>query len=571
MAKGFLNCGSNGSTAGTDDLGRVLPQIGETGPLRENRYVGMFYFLWLELEGQKRDPRPLDITKLLLADPKAGYRPNDSEWGKWSEMHHWGEPMYGYYYSDDEWVMRRHVELLTYAGIDFLVFDTTNALIYEEHAKMMLRLLSEYRSKGFNTPKAMFYTNTQSGKTVQKLYDAIYKPGYMSDSWFCFDGKPLIIAIEDECSQETRDFFTIKMSQWPNEPTKKGGWPWMDFERPQRVFENLKGEEEIINVSVAQHPQIRFGDSAMYGEEANRGRSFHNGKNDHSEGAYKYGYNFQEQWDRAIETDPPYVFVTGWNEWIAGNWGDGKPPRPLCFVDCANLEYSRDIEPMKGGYKDNYYMQLIANVRRYKGCEPLRAYFPGEKAAYKGFPGGAAPRDCDGYNTHYTDNSGRNEIVEAGVSFDSENLYFTAKTTENITKYDYSSAWMQLFLNVKNITNPGNTPEYRRWKGYNYLVNTYQFTDSRTAVSACTETSPVIDDNTFKPCGIADYSVNGSEINITVPKNMLGIGEKDDFTLEFKWADSREAVRRTEDFYTKGSCCPAGRLNFVFIGKGNPQ
>ena len=37
--------------------------------------------------------------------------------------------------------------------------------------------------------------------------------------------------------------------------------------------------------------------------------------------------------------------------------------------DEFNEEYSRDIEPMKGGYGDTYYMHLISFVRRFKGME----------------------------------------------------------------------------------------------------------------------------------------------------------------------------------------------------------
>lgn len=39
----------------------------------------------------------------------------------------------------------------------------------------------------------------------------------------------------------------------------------------------------------------------------------------------------------------------------------------MFFVDTLNEEFSRDIEPMKGGYGDNYYLQLIQNIRAYKG------------------------------------------------------------------------------------------------------------------------------------------------------------------------------------------------------------
>ena len=567
-----------GCATATDGLGRVLPTGAETGERRPGRSVGLFYFLW-NGEHLHTDKRPLDITKLLRADPKAGYRPDDPEWGKYSVMHHWGEPLFGYYYSRDEWVMRRHVEMLTYADIDFLVFDTTNAVIYEGAAKMMLRLLSEYRAMGFNTPRAMFYTNTESGRTAQMLYDRIYSVGYMPDSWFTVDGKPLIIAREEECSPEVREFFTIKMSQWPNEPTKQGGWPWMDFERPQRVFDNLKGEAEIINVSVAQHPQIHFGDSAMYGETTNRGRSFHNGAEDRSEGAWKFGYNFQEQWDRALETLPPYVFVTGWNEWIAGRWG-GTSERPLSFVDCADLEYSRDAEPMRGGYFDNYYMQLIANVRKYKGAPALEVTpeMPGSVdgsvdaetverfgRTYKNFPKGQYRRDFDGYDTHYTDDSGRNAIVSVSVAHDADNLYFSAETLAPLEKYDYHSAWMQLFLSVKNLTDGYQAPG-KRWHGYGYLAGGYQFTDSRATLEKCVEETGSLEADTFRPCAVIEYSFDEHHVVYTVPKAAVGIGRGDRFEIGFKWMDSRERVRGLDDFYTSGDAAPIGRLNYTFKG-----
>ena len=36
------------------------------------------------------------------------------------------------------------------------------------------------------------------------------------------------------------------------------------------------------------------------------------------------------------------------------------------FVDQYDAEFNRSIEPMKGGYTDNYYMQMAENLRRYK-------------------------------------------------------------------------------------------------------------------------------------------------------------------------------------------------------------
>ena len=160
---------STAITAAADDLGRNLPPaVG----LRPDRKVGLFYFLWCGEPGC--DGRPLDITKLLASDPQAGYHPDSEVWGGYAVYHHWGEPLYGYYHSRDEWVMRRHVEMLTRAGIDFLIFDTTNAAIYEENAKQLMRLIHEARLAGLDTPQIVFYTNTASGKTIAHILSLIH-------------------------------------------------------------------------------------------------------------------------------------------------------------------------------------------------------------------------------------------------------------------------------------------------------------------------------------------------------------------------------------------------------------
>lgn len=60
------------------------------------------------------------------------------------------------------------------------------------------------------------------------------------------------------------------------------------------------------------------------------------------------------------------MFVGGWNEWIAYKqlW-EGE----YMLCDAVDREFSRDIEPMCGGYEDAFYIQLIRNIRRYKGLE----------------------------------------------------------------------------------------------------------------------------------------------------------------------------------------------------------
>ena len=198
----------------------------------------------------------------------------------------------------------------------------------------------------------------QTDRSSHGYADAnLYHPGLFRELWFEWKGKPFIIADPGECSPEQREFFTFRLPQWPTEAMKQGGCPWIDFERPQRAWKNENGENEIVPVSVAQHPNLSFGDGAFYNDPVPRGRAYHGAGNDKTPEALKYGYNVAEQWERAIELDPEMVFFTGWNEWTVGRI-QGDEPRPVLLIDQADREYSRDAEPVKGGFFDNYFMQL---------------------------------------------------------------------------------------------------------------------------------------------------------------------------------------------------------------------
>ena len=488
---------------------------------QSERLVGMFYFLWLGEHGRRG---PYDVTKILAADPDAGQKPESPAWGPWGSYHHWGEPLYGYYFSDDEWVVRRHMKLIMQAGVDFLFFDTTNGPIYERNAKLVMRVLKEYHDAGWKIPKVMFYTNSASGRTVQRIYDAVYGPGFAKETWFKLDGKPVIVGKENECSQEMRDFFTIVKSQWPNEPSKKGGWPWMDFKRPQRVFEGEEVSKSVMNVSVAQHLTCRFGDSAMYGEKGNCGRAFHKGANDPAPGAWKKGYNFQEQWDRAHAVKPDIVLVTGWNEWIAGRWRRKDcPSRPVMFVDCANDEYSRDIEMMRGGYGDNYFLLLRENVRRFKGIGNAdEVPNPAGKAKrYKCFADSAMPRDAKGYGTNYVNRTQRNAPEWIEVSHDAESVLFKVKTQKEIVGKVGEGDFMRILVDGQ-------------------------------AVNA-----------------LGEMEIDGDVMRLKVSRTALKLPARGEFRFTFKFVDSTESCRDPLDWYDHGVVEPLGRVGFVYAGSAN--
>ncbi len=542
-----------------DSLGRKIPSPERASTLRSDRLTGLFYFLWLENNNRKI----YNVSEITAKDPEAGYKPDSDVWGGVGEYHFWGEPFYGYYSQGDEWVVRKHMKLITEAGIDFLFFDTTNALIYKDKVEIVMKVLQEYHDDGFDIPKVMFYTNTRSGETVQEIYDNIYKPRFCEDTWFLLDGKPVIIAVKEECSEETGNFFNIKMSQWPNEPDKLGGWPWMDFVRPQRVFADLNGKPEVINVSVAQHPQERFGDSVLYGETRNCGRAFHNGANDPSPNAYIHGYNFAEQFERALETAPPIMLITGWNEWIAGRW-PGPENRPIMFVDCANHEYSRDVEMMRGGYFDNYYMQMVSYVRRYKGSLPCETN-PCEKTeVYENFSDGDIPRDAMGQIDRYTNYTQRNAIKSISVSHTKETVTFTITAKKDIVK-DSRGSFMSIY--VSNGAAPG----------FDFVINKKpDFENNTTGVYAITRAPadnsterPCDDLNNVKEIARVPMEIKGNTLTVTLPLSILNINtaESETFEFWFKAADSTKEYEKVDQFYEDGDCAPLGRLAYIYRGK----
>ena len=78
---------------GSDALGRSLPESSAVQSFRKDRYVGIFYFLWLNLDAV------YDVSKILAENPGAHDNNASPPWGPVNAYHFWGEPLYGYYRS----------------------------------------------------------------------------------------------------------------------------------------------------------------------------------------------------------------------------------------------------------------------------------------------------------------------------------------------------------------------------------------------------------------------------------------------------------------------------------------
>lgn len=540
----------------TDGLGRALPGHDQVGSPRPGKYAGIFYFLWL---GQ-HSRQVYDNSKILAANPQ------QPGWGPEHAFHFWGEPLLGYYRSEDEFVLRRHAQMLAAAGVDVVFFDVTNAFTYDSVLESLFRVYEDLRRSGQATPQIAFMTHARSGQITQRLYDNLYAKGLHRDLWFLWQGKPLILATPGELTPALADFFTVRESwAWTNPGgwfgDGKDKWPWVDHTPQGFGWHEDPTKPEQICVCVAEHPT------------SNIGRSFHDGKQPSpDEITPERGLYFAEQWERALQVDPEFVFITGWNEWVAqrfvnkgnvGFLGRKGNPGDSYFVDQYNQEFSRDAEPMKGGHGDNYYYQMIAGIRRFKGVRPLPPVSPrpirldgsfddwtAVQPEFRDHLGDPVRRDHDGWEGagRYVNQTGRNDLVSSKVSCDAESVYFYARTREPLSPCT-DPAWMMLFLDVDHDPATG-------WLGYDFVVNRTgvrpQATTLERNVGGRYEwTAPVE----------IPLRVSGCELELAIPRAALGL-PAGSATLDFKWADNLAQTGDWSDFALNGDCAPDDRFNF---------
>tara|TARA_R110002050_G_scaffold141496_2_gene266699 strand:+ start:50979 stop:52817 length:1839 start_codon:yes stop_codon:yes gene_type:complete len=569
----------------TDALGRQLPSYEECGPVKEDRFVGMFYFMTHTNTGGKG---PFDVTKIMKADP------DNPQWGEGS--HFWGEPETGYYLSYEKWMIRRHAQLLSDAGVDVIIFDVTNDRTYPEVYLSVCEVFSAMRRQGEKTPQVSFLGSEIS---VNTLWNEFYKEGLFTDLWFHWKGKPLLLFGQHEIpsrkknndvvfSDEIKDFFSIRQSwAWTSLPWYqscpygKDKWPWVDH-YPQSVgWHESPDRAEMVPVAVAQHPL------------SNIGRSFHN-YNQPQANKYDltpftdHGLCFEEQWSRALQVDPEFVFVTGWNEWSAGaqvmgkdinksllKWSFypgahlGKAGKKLkegdyYFIDQYNQEFSRDIEPMTGGHTDNYYYQLMANIRKYKGMEkPMKAGPPfsvairgnfeqwdNVEAVYFDHIGDTEHRNSPGFGQAgpYVNTTGRNDLVTMKVAYDATSVYFYAETSQPITP-STDSNWMLLFIDADQNKETG-------WEGYDFVINSTVIDLKTTNLTSLNK------DGSLGKSLPVPYKVRQNKLMIQVKR--VDLDHVESLAFDFHWADNIGEIGDISEFFLNGDSAPERRANYRF-------
>jgi hypothetical protein len=550
---------------GTDALGRDLPTFPEVGPPRANRQVGIFYFLWVNQGySNKRNLPVQDITRILKDDP------NNPKWGPPGSFHFWGEPELGYYSIDDPFVLTKHRSMLTAAGIDALLFDQTNALVYADEMLAVCENLEQGRLQGLPVPKVAGIHNTRPEASVPMLHESLYAPRKYPELWFRWLGKPLLLSNPETLSQEMKDFFTIRhtwawsSAKWFGDGRDK--WTWVDWFPQAPGWHESRSKPEQISVCIAPHPLDGKGRSARGGvkEPAPGPDQLRTG-----EGIYA-----DQQWKRALEVDPPFILVTGWNEWIAQRQTWGKPHKPKrmgffklgegdsYFVDQFDQEFSRDSEPMKDGHGDNYYYQLVANVRRYKGVRPPEVPvsrpividgsfddWADVMPEYRDFRGDTLHRDHVGWtkSLRYTNTTGRNDIIGAQVSTDASHVFFRVICADDITPSDGKS-WMRLFIDVDQDSKTG-------WSGYDLIVNRFNPNESGLSVHS-------IKGGVSTELPRISHAVSGHQLELALPRSLFGAAPG--LRFDFKWGDNQQKDGDVVEFALHGDAAPDRRFNYRY-------
>ena len=354
--------------------------------------------------------------------------------------------------------------------------------------------------------------------------------------------------------------------------------------KPDSLISYHKGAKEEMAVTPAQHP------SSLVGKSWSRERGEPNlNAYDLPDSAYVpwlkktvahpegYGIYFQERWNEALQEDPSFLYINDWNEWTAGKYQPDtgtfdfmRRKNPYFFVDQYNAEFNRAIQPMKGGYTDNYYMQMAENIRRYKGVRPIPqltgftsikidGIFNDWKAItteYRDTKGDVLHRDHAGYGgLHYTDSSGRNDIITCKVAIDKSSIYFYAQTDQPLTS-STGNNWMLLLIDADQNANTG-------WYGYDFIINKKITGNNTTTVMR-------YDANTggdhWVEEGEISYRYTGNQLELAIPKTLLNLGT-DAFSFDYHWCDNPVGLKDPVSLCTSGDSAPNRRFNYRCIWK----
>lgn len=328
-----------------------------------------------EAKGNDTPPPPSgnDVTPVPPSEREVGIA-----YGLWMDRDIWSstwdKPMLGEYDSRERRIIRKHAEMLSDAGVDFVWLDWSNNVTYDpdelwvtggkqdliEDATAIL--FDEYylmSKKNRKHPKiSIFIGVTGAPEAVgdgrlQKKADQVYdmyanNPKY-KDMMQLHLGKPLLVVYVDTPSPWQNgtppwndDRFTVRwMTGYVTEQmplrtddlvSRYGYWSWED--RGRQTYPVVNGQPETMVVCAATREQ--------------KGG---NGWEDIPAKGRRDGQTFIEQFERARRVGTKFAMIVSWNEWTTG--------------EQPSVEISKDMEPSVT-LGDKYLRLMKEEIRKFK-------------------------------------------------------------------------------------------------------------------------------------------------------------------------------------------------------------
>lgn len=348
--------------------------------------VGMFYTIWFDFWEASNNLYNNDASDNYATGNI--YNVSENKFGPINSFHYWAKPALGYYTSNNTEVIKKHMEMLVNAGIDFIYIDFTNLMDknvfvnnsynndsstskdayanYYEFAiwdyqvtkpfNNLLKTLKAMINNGQKVPKIVpwisNYDNSQYA--INRIYNEYFKDGKYSDLWLYYNNKPLLMSIKTPSVSDNRFTYRATWALFEQNDIYNNTWTWR--QKDNSVYgKGPNGELEEMSVNTAV---------SWYYMSVPTGVKPRN-----------HGITFYEQWRNVYQHHPKITLVGTWNEWGAQRLVDYNAEcKDYCFTDQYTQEYSNDIEPMSGGHNDQYYKWLIEYVdsyRKYEVCPRL--------------------------------------------------------------------------------------------------------------------------------------------------------------------------------------------------------
>lgn len=297
---------------------------------RDRTRVGLFVHTW-------HDINPVPMRRVMGEGEYVHKR-----------WHWWGRPAWANgdlakYTWTNSAMVNYHIDNFVELGVDFVFLDFTNGN-HQNNLDGAHALCAALQQRGAG-PKVAFWIEkvTDAPLYAAQFYNKY--PGVM----YRFKGKPLLLvngyadgwkpsgATTTKPLPRGLDGFTVRW-MWGLLGAGSGSM-W--------TFKEATPPKPYVHAGVKEQVGMTFATQGTY-MTTPAGRQCRDG-----------GKFFASQLANVRKHRPEVVTITGYNEWMAINFGTAKPQ----FVDLFGVECSHDIEPMKGGHGNAYFQQAKEAIR----------------------------------------------------------------------------------------------------------------------------------------------------------------------------------------------------------------